>query len=380
MNKIKVFLVIGARPNIMKVAPVFLEMKKMLGVFKPFLVHTGQHYDENMSGIFLKQMGLPEPDFYLGTRGNKDASDTGRIMSRFENFLEKEKPDIVIVVGDVNSTLACALAAKRKEIKIAHIEAGLRSFDWKMPEEMNRVLTDRISDFLFTTCKEANFNLLKEGIEKEKIHFVGNVMIDSLVMSKRYIDESNILVRLGISRFGSGQGTQPTREIIGKRKKYAVVTLHRPSNVDEEKSLMRLWKIIQKITELLAVIFPVHPRTKKMIEKWNLEFQENLILTEPMGYFDFLKLQKESTIVLTDSGGIQEETTYLGVPCITLRENTERGITIKEGTNELVGIEDEKIFALVKKAISGKWKQGNRIKYWDGKASVRIVKILSSLR
>ena len=293
----KIILVAGARPNFMKIAPIMKEMKKYPDRFQPIFVHTGQHYDNNMSEIFLHDLGLPEPDIYLGVGSASHAVQTAKVMVEFEKVLEKEKPDLVIVVGDVNSTLACALVASKLGIKIAHVEAGLRSFDRTMPEEINRVLTDQISDILFTTCEDARDNLIREGIEEDKIYFVGNAMIESLIMASKKVQESKILQKMGL-----------------KRREYSLVTLHRPSNVDHRETFKEIFKALHKIAEEIPLVFPAHPRTKKRMKEFNFpdyKYNNGLFMTDPVSYFDFLSLEMNAKFMLTDSGGVQEETAFL---------------------------------------------------------------------
>ena len=337
-------------------------MKKHLKL-KPILVHTGQHYNKEMSKLFFDDLNLPSPDIYLGVGSASHAEQTAKVMVKFEKVLLEEKPDLVVVVGDVNSTIACALTAVKLSVPVAHIEAGLRSFDKTMPEEINRILTDSISTYLFTTCRDANDNLLREGISKKKIHFVGNVMIDTLL---KHIDkalQSNILDKLNL---------------IPKR--YAVLTLHRPSNVDNKKVFIEMLNAIEEIQKKIKFVFPIHPRTMKKIVEFKLENRikrmKNFKIIEAMGYLDFLKLMSDSKLVLTDSGGIQEETTILKISCITLRDTTERPITVTKGTNIIVGSNKEKIIKESLKIIRGKGKQGNIPELWDGKAAERIVRCI----
>jgi len=359
---VKIINVVGARPNFIKIAPVIAEMKKHLKL-KPILVHTGQHYNKEMSKLFFDDLNLPSPDIYLGVGSASHAEQTAKVMVKFEKVLLEEKPDLVVVVGDVNSTIACALTAVKLSVPVAHIEAGLRSFDKTMPEEINRILTDSISTYLFTTCRDANDNLLREGISKKKIHFVGNVMIDTLL---KHIDkalQSNILDKLNL---------------IPKR--YAVLTLHRPSNVDNKKVFIEMLNAIEEIQKKIKFVFPIHPRTMKKIVEFKLENRikrmKNFKIIEAMGYLDFLKLMSDSKLVLTDSGGIQEETTILKISCITLRDTTERPITVTKGTNIIVGSNKEKIIKESLKIIRGKGKQGNIPELWDGKAAERIVRCI----
>ena len=358
----KIVNVVGARPNFMKIAPLIEEMKRYPQI-EQILVHTGQHYDSNMSKLFFGELGIPEPDIYLGVGSDSHAKQTAEIMKRFEDVLIKEKPDLLIVVGDVNSTLACSLVASKLHIKVAHVEAGLRSYNWEMAEEINRVVTDRLSDYLFTTSKDACENLENEGIRKDKIFFVGNVMIDTLLKHKKKVDKSKILEKLGL-----------------RKGDYAGLTMHRPENVDKKEILELLLSAIEEIQKNIKIIYPLHPRTRKMITKFGFEDwlrnMGNLIVTAPLGYLDFIKLVSNARFMLTDSGGIQEETTILGVPCLTLREETERPVTVSEGTNIIVGVDREKIINESLKLIEGDKIKGDIPALWDGKAAERIVKVL----
>ncbi len=358
----KIICVVGTRPNFIKIAPLIKEMEKHSEI-NNLLAHTGQHYDKEMSRLFFDDLEIPKPDINLGVGSASDSTQTANIMIGLEKVFLKEKPDLVVVVGDVNSTLAAALTAAKCKIKVAHVESGLRSFDRTMPEELNRILTDRISDFLFTTEESANRNLANEGIDKNKVFFVGNVMIDSLLSHREKAKKSKILSKLNI-----------------KRSEYAVLTLHRPSNVDNKKSLEQVIDILDKIQQKIKVVFPIHPRTLKNINKFKLDEQlknqKNLIITEPLGYLDFLALMSNSRFVLTDSGGIQEETTVLGVPCITMRKSTERPVTVEQGTNVLVSTDKSKIIESAHKLINGYNPKGRIPKLWDGKAAQRIVNIL----
>jgi UDP-N-acetylglucosamine 2-epimerase (non-hydrolysing) len=378
----KIILVAGARPNFMKIAPVVRAIKNhnKSSVRKRInyqLVHTGQHYDNEMSDAFFKDLDLPSPDIYLGVGSGTHAEQTGKIMIEFEKVCLREKPDLVVVVGDVNSTVACALTAVKLSIPVAHVEAGLRSFDRTMPEEINRVLTDQISDYLFTTCEDANKNLISEGIPKGKIFFVGNVMIDTLKAHVELAQKSRILKKLRL------------RE-NGQLKKYAVLTLHRPSNVDDQPVLEGILRALNRISERIPVIFPAHPRTISRIKNFKLDdmifFKNNSLLSDlpkktilmpPLGYLDFLCLMSNATLVLTDSGGIQEETTILGVPCLTLRDNTERPITVREGTNIVVGNTPNKIVKAALYVLRNGIPRKKIPKYWDGKAAERIIKTLT---
>jgi UDP-N-acetylglucosamine 2-epimerase (non-hydrolysing) len=359
----RILNVVGARPNFMKIAPIQRIMQRMTNAFEPILVHTGQHYDERMSKLFFDDLELPKPDIYLGVGSGSHAEQTAKIMIEFEKVCETEKPDLVVVVGDVNSTSACSMVASKMWIPIAHVEAGLRSFDRRMPEEINRIITDALSEYLFITEKSAIANLTKEAVPRDKIHFVGNVMIDSLIYHLNKETNSDILAELNL-----------------KAKDYALVTLHRPSNVDDLESFTKIISAFKEIQEKVPIVFPIHPRTQKNIDKLGLRDEisklENLKLIPPVGYFDFMHLMVNCEFVMTDSGGIQEETTYLGIPCLTLRENTERPITVEIGTNEIVGTDTEKITMLAKKIVDGEWKKGQVPELWDGKAAERIVELL----
>jgi len=356
----RVILVAGARPNFMKVAPILEEMKKSADHFQPFFVHTGQHYDDEMSKAILQELRLPEPDVYLGVGSASHAVQTARIMMAFEEVVTEEKPGLVIVVGDVNSTLACALVASKAGVPIAHVEAGLRSFDRTMPEEINRVLTDRISDFLFTTCEDANRNLRREGIPEEHIYFVGNVMIESLRRFEPMLESSSVFDALGL-----------------RRGEYVLATLHRPSNVDDRETLEAILNAFQRIQQEIPLVFPAHPRTQKRMKEFGFQnLNSRLRVTEPMGYIEFLALEKHARFVLTDSGGIQEETTVFGIPCLTIRENTERPITIREGTNVLVGTRESRIVQESLKILNGGGTRGKVPQFWDDKVSERIVGVL----
>ncbi|PAU93160.1 UDP-N-acetylglucosamine 2-epimerase (non-hydrolyzing) [Aliifodinibius salipaludis] len=361
----KIINVASARPNFMKVAPLLEEYKKHQEI-EAKLLHTGQHYDYEMSKIFFDELGIPKPDFHLGVGSGTHAEQTAKVMVEFEKVLQKEQPDWVVVVGDVNPTMACTIVANKMGIKVAHVEAGLRSYDRDMPEEINRVLTDSIADLLLTPSIDGNMNLIKEGIAEEKIRFVGNIMIDTLFNMRKRSDESTILSDLGI-----------------KEKGYVLVTLHRPSNVDQEETLSNFVKILEETSQELPMVWPVHPRSKNNAEKFGLwerlQSVENLHLLEPVGYLDNVCLMNNARLVLTDSGGIQEETTALGVPCLTARENTERPITISEGTNTLVGTDPEVILDHIEKHLQN-GVAGNadlpKPLYWDGNTAKRIVKAI----
>ncbi len=364
----KIALVCGARPNFMKISPLIRAIEKHktssgTNLIEPILVHTGQHYDYKMSQAFFQDLGLPQADIYLSVGSGTHAEQTGKIMIEFEQVLFKEKPDLVIVVGDVNSTLAAALAAVKLHIPVAHVEAGLRSYDRTMPEEINRLLTDAISDYLFTPSPDANENLKREGIADEKIFLVGDIMVDSLLYNMERAEESQILTRLGLDK-GS----------------YAVLTLHRPSNVDKKESLLQIIHAVREISQRIPIVFPAHPRTRKSIKSFEfMRFfkDEHIRLIEPLGYLDFLKLEINARLVMTDSGGIQEETTVVNIPCLTLRDTTERPITISQGTNVLVGNDTQKIITEASRILDGKEKKGCCPEIWDGKTAERIVEVLA---
>ncbi len=359
----KIFLVAGARPNFMKIAPILVQLRKR-AQFRPILIHTGQHYDDVMSRAFFRDLDLLSPDVNLGVGSGSQAQQTGRIMQEFERVVVKRPPDLVMVVGDVNSTVACSLVATKLHIPVAHVEAGLRSFDRRMPEEINRVLTDTISDYLFTSCSDADENLLREGVPGEKIFFVGNVMIDSLLKFREKSKSSTIMENLSL-----------------RRREYVLMTLHRPSNVDEPEILRGILRAVGQIQQRMPVVFPIHPRSRKMLQKFGLEKEiagvSNLRVIDPMGYIDFLRLMDQARLVLTDSGGIQEETTVLGIPCLTLRENTERPITVREGTNRVVGTDPQRIIREADAILEGQPVKPRKPKFWDGRAAARIVDILS---
>ncbi len=356
----KIIIVGGARPNFIKILPIINELRRKKLEFK--LVHTGQHYDYNMSEIFFNDLEIPEPDIHLNVGSASHAIQTAKIMIEFEKILLKEKPSIVIVVGDVNSTLACALVAKKLFIKVAHVEAGLRSFDERMPEEINRLLTDRISDFLFTTEKSAEINLRREGIDPTKFFFVGNVMIDTLIMNLDKANKSNYYEKFNLEK-GS----------------YALITIHRPSNVDLKEDLRKVVKILNFVQKKIKLIFPIHPRTKQSLIKYNFMqnlLKENIIIIEPIGYLNFLNLMLNAKLIITDSGGIQEEASYLKIPVLTLRKNTERPITIEKGTNILIGNDFNKLTINLDEILAKSYKKGQEIEKWDGKTSQRIVEII----
>ncbi len=355
-HNVRIVLVAGARPNFMKIAPIHAELSRLDRV-QPIVVHTGQHYDRRMSQVFLDQLGLPEPDLNLEVGSDTHARQTAAIMVAFESALTRFAPDVVLVVGDVNSTLACALVAQRAGIDVVHVEAGLRSGDRSMPEEINRVLTDQISDWLYTSCEDAAPNLLAEGIDAARIAFVGNVMIDSLIRHLPAAEADDVLTRLGL-----------------EAGRYALCTLHRPSNVDDPDVLAGILGELARLSAELPVLLPVHPRTRARLAPFDdlIEAAGDLRVVEPEGYHSFLRLTRDARLVITDSGGIQEETTYLRVPCVTVRESTERPITIYEGTNQLVGTDPSRIRQGIERAVVHPGVETPMPRLWDGKASSRI--------
>ncbi len=369
-RNLRILNVVGARPNFMKMAPIIEVMNQYPDKIQHILVHTGQHYDEKMSKSFFNDLGMPKPDIDLGVGSGSHAGQTGRIMVEFEKVCIREKPDLVIVVGDVNSTMACTITAKKLGIRVAHVEAGLRSRDMDMPEEINRLCTDVLCDYLFTTDRFADENLRREGVPDEKIFFVGNVMIDTLLKHREMAAKLTLREELGL-----------------KAGEYATLTMHRPSNVDDRDTLEGILEALAEIASTVPIIFPVHPRTMKMADRFGLthyfskgEVVEGIWTTDPIGYLDFMHLNMGAKMVLTDSGGLQEETTILGVPCITMRDNTERPITCELGTNVVVGNRKEKILAAAKKVFEGNIRKGTIPEKWDGKAAERIVEILVNSR
>jgi len=360
---IKIICVCGARPNFMKIAPIMRAFNSK-GDFHTLLVHTGQHYDENMSRLFFDELQIPAPDINLEVGSASHATQTAEIMKRFEPVVLDFKPDYVLVVGDVNSTIACGMVAVKLGIKLIHVEAGLRSFDRTMPEEINRLLTDAISDLLFVTEQAGIDNLKNEGIDSDKVYFVGNVMIDTLMANRQKAQTSDVLQRLQLSA-----------------KEYAVITLHRPSNVDDMDKFGQIVTAFEEIEKEMKLVFPIHPRTRDNIKAGKLDARmkamTNLLLLEPIGYLDFLRLMSDAALMITDSGGIQEETTILGVPCMTLRENTERPVTITEGTNRLIHATAEDILKNYRQIRSGKRAAAGTPKLWDGRAAERIATIIS---
>jgi UDP-N-acetylglucosamine 2-epimerase (non-hydrolysing) len=365
-NKIRIVCAVGARPNFVKIAPILKAFQRYPQI-QATLVHTGQHYDREMSDAFFRDLKIRRPAVELGIGSGSHAWQTGKIMAAFEEFLEEEllgeKPDLVLVVGDVNSTLACALAAVKLHVPVAHVEAGLRSFNRRMPEEVNRLLTDQISDYLFITSPEAETNLRREGVRPEKIFFVGNVMIDSLKKSAVLAEKrSRVLQKLKL-----------------KPRSYAVLTLHRPESTDDKEMLGKALEAVAAASALIPVVYPVHPRTAKRIEEFGLTERlrsASIRAIPPLGYLDFLKLMTHARLVLTDSGGIQEETTVLQVPCLTLRNETERPVTVTEGTNVVVGLDRGKVARETAKILKGKGKKGKIPALWDGRAAGRIARVI----
>jgi UDP-N-acetylglucosamine 2-epimerase (non-hydrolysing) len=369
-RKKRIACVVGARPNFMKMAPLMEALEAYSAEVAVELIHTGQHYDERLSGLLFEQLEIPEPDFYLEVGSESHARQTAHVMVAFEDYCRKQRPDVVVVVGDVNSTLACSLVAAKIPIPVAHVEAGLRSRDRTMPEEINRIVTDVLSDLLFTTCREADRNLLEEGVPREKIHFVGNVMIDSL---RKFLPKA--CPPAVLDRIGTDDG-------------FGVITLHRPSNVDNPETLRTLLKTLGGISAALPLILPSHPRTSSRLMDLGYDEVANLVdegvrlgtsgiwITPPLGYLEFLYLLDRATVVFTDSGGIQEETTVLGTPCLTLRENTERPITIEEGTNVLVGQDPVSIRTAFEKILATQDRSPRIPEKWEGGSAVEIAQIL----
>jgi len=360
----RIINVVGARPNFMKIAPLMRAWAAHPEV-EPLLVHTGQHYDRAMSELFFEQLGIPRPDQNLGVAGVSHAQQHAQVMSAFEQVVAEHEPDLVLVVGDVNSTVSCALVAAKMGVRVAHVEAGLRSFERTMPEEINRVLTDTLSDLLFVSEQSGLINLAREGLDHEGVHFVGNVMIDSLLSNLPKADQSDVIDRFGLTE-----------------KSYAVLTMHRPANVDDPVALERLLGVIERVAARLPIVFPAHPRTLERLEQFGLggrlEAAKAITVLPPMGYLDFLKLVKHSRVILTDSGGIQEETTVLRVPCVTLRESTERPSTCMVGTNHLAGTDPARIWAKFEAALASDPSSFGIPALWDGHAAERIAAIVAA--
>ena len=358
----KLINIVGARPNFMKIAPLMRELSYNNKI-ETILLHTGQHYDEKMSHLFFNELSIPQPQINLEVGSDTQAKQVAKIMERFDETCDDIKPDAILVVGDVNSTMACSLVASKRGIKIIHLEAGLRSFDREMPEEINRLVTDALADLLLTPSDDATDNLFKEGVAPTKIFKVGNIMIDTLYQYMPLAQQSKILDYMGLIP-----------------QSYSLITLHRPSNVDGVEQLSSILNTFCEISKKIKIVFPIHPRTNKNIDEFGLrnitDAHPNLILTEPLGYFDFQKLMLNSKFVLTDSGGVQEETTALKIPCMTLRKNTERPVTVWEGSNELIGNDMDKLLHYAEKAINNEWKESSIPDMWDGKTSERVVKVI----
>ena len=363
MTQKMIHLVAGARPNFMKIAPIVRALQAHGGMaFK--IIHTGQHYDREMNEVFFEELGIPQPDVFMGAGGGTHAQQTAKIMVAFEELCQAERPDCVLVVGDVNSTLACSIVAKKLCIPVAHVEAGLRSGDLAMPEEINRLVTDAITDWFFVTEPSGRDNLLNEGKPASAVHYVGHVMVDNLLF------QAEKLTAVDTSGF-------ETAAFKAANPRYGVVTLHRPSNVDDARTMTRIAGALKAISSELPLIFPVHPRTRGNLEKFGIDLGPKVTLVGPRAYMEFLNLWKDAAVVLTDSGGLQEETTALGVPCITIRENTERPVTVDQGTNVLVGTDATRIVEEVGRVLAGHGKQGRRPELWDGLAAERIVGVIS---
>ncbi len=362
-----VYLVAGARPNFMKIAPIVRAIEAH-GGFDYRIIHTGQHYDREMNDVFFEELGIPEPDVFMAAGGGSHAQQTAKIMVAFEEYCLKQRPEAVLVVGDVNSTLACSIVAKKLCIPVAHVEAGLRSGDMSMPEEINRLVTDSIADWFFITEPSGVEHLKREGKAEASLHYVGHVMVDNLLYQAEKLKHADT----------SGFETTAFKQAhTANGRRYGVVTLHRPSNVDDAAMMTRIAGALKEIAAEMPLIFPVHPRTRGNLEKFGIDLGANITLVGPQAYMPFLNLWKDAAVVLTDSGGLQEETTALGVPCITIRENTERPITVDEGTNVLVGTDPARILAETRKVLSGACKKGRRPLLWDGKAAERIVEVLA---
>ncbi len=362
-----IYLVAGARPNFMKIAPIVRALQAQQALsFK--IIHTGQHYDRDMNEVFFEELGIPQPDVFMGAGGGSHAAQTAKIMLAFEELCIAERPAAVLVVGDVNSTLACSISAKKLNIPVAHVEAGLRSGDMTMPEEINRLVTDSITDWFFVTEPSAVKHLQREGKAETAIHYVGHVMVDNVLF------QADKLTQADTSGFETSAFKAAQAERGGR---YGVITLHRPSNVDDQAMMTKLAGALREIAAELPLVFPVHPRTRANLASFGIDLGPNITLVGPQAYMAFLNLWKDAAVVLTDSGGMQEETTALGVPCITIRDNTERPVTVDEGSNVLAGTDPVRIVAEAKKVLRGEGKQGRRPYLWDGKAAERIVAVLT---
>ena len=357
-----IYLVAGARPNFMKIAPIVRAIQAH-GQLAFKIVHTGQHYDREMNDVFFEELGIPEPDIFMSAGGGSHSQQTSKIMLAFEELCQVNRPDAVVVVGDVNSTLACSIVSKKLDIPVAHVEAGLRSGDTTMPEEINRLVTDSISDWFFVTEPSGAAHLKREGKSDSEIHYVGHVMVDNLLFQAQKLANTDT-------------SCYETNDFKLHNKRYGVITLHRPSNVDNSEIIIRICRALKEFATNIPLIFPVHPRTQKNLEKFNIDLGPDITLVGPQAYMPFLDLWKDAVLVLTDSGGLQEETTALDVPCITIRENTERPITVEKGSNVLVGTDPVQILNEAHKILRGEGKKGCRPDMWDGKAAERIVKIL----
>jgi UDP-N-acetylglucosamine 2-epimerase (non-hydrolysing) len=383
-RKYKLILVAGARPNFMKIAPIIRSLKlkaqsdPQISQIEYKIVHTGQHYDYEMSQAFFDDLEIPKPDYFLEAGSGSHAEQTAKIMISFEKVCERERPDVVIVVGDVNSTLACSIVAKKLLIKVAHVEAGLRSFDLTMPEEINRMVTDAITDYFFVTEQSAVDNLRKEGKPENRIYFVGHVMIDNLLYQLKKletVDPAGFEHRpLKQAVWGHDPDLMKLNRVMSP---YVFLTLHRPSNVDNRESLAGIVSALNRIAETIPIVFPVHPRTTKMLKQYDCSLSDKIYQLPPLGFQESLYFWKDAAVVITDSGGIQEETTALGIPCLTMRENTERPVTVWEGTNILVGIDE--LEYEVEKILKGNGKKGKVPDLWDGKAAGRIVEVLERI-
>ena len=364
----KIYLVAGARPNFMKIAPIVRALRDHESLTYS-IVHTGQHYDYQMNDVFFEELGIPEPDIFMAAGGGSHSQQTAKIMVAFEELCQSDRPDAVLVVGDVNSTLACSIVAKKLNIPVSHVEAGLRSGDMTMPEEINRIVTDSISDMFFVTEPSGIENLKREGKDASSIYYVGHVMVDNLLYQ---VDK---LVNTDTSAFDTNRFK--TLNLTGGGR-YGVVTLHRPGNVDDPGTMAQICAALKEISCELPLIFPVHPRTQGNLEKFGIELGSKITLVGPQAYMSFLNLWKDAAVVLTDSGGLQEETTAMGVPCITIRNNTERPVTVEQGSNVLAGTDPVSIIAETRKVLRGEGKQGRRPHLWDGRAAERIVAVLAA--